>query len=198
MTPPLGDGVVRLGAYDGVLREAVRRFKYGRWFEMGDWLGRLLAGSLQQSALIHSAAVVVPMPMPWPRRVHRGIDHARVIGEALGATAGAPVARVLRKRQGPPQSNRTSSERRRAGGRGMGLRQTHLAGAQAILVDDVLTTGASARAAVRLLRKAGAGRVVIAVAAVSDPPGRPSSGPGRAAVETAPDALRDDVHFCPD
>jgi predicted amidophosphoribosyltransferase len=96
--PAPADGVVRLGAYSGRLREWVRAIKYRGWAEMADALGRRLGAAVarclvRQGALDPDLTVAVPMPMPWQRRLYRGIDHARLIGAGVAAELDGPWPR---------------------------------------------------------------------------------------------------------
>jgi predicted amidophosphoribosyltransferase len=172
--PAVADGIVRLGPYTGDLRRWVLAVKYHqRWTDMARTLGGHLADALADSGLVDPArAVIVPMPMPWQRRLYRGIDHARIIAAAVAARLNAPLAPALRKANGPPQVSRPSSLRARSGARGLSIRRRlggwNLVGLDLVLVDDVRTTGASIRSAVHLLRRLRPRRLVAAVLAVSD------------------------------
>jgi predicted amidophosphoribosyltransferase len=171
--PAPADGVVRLGVYAGPLREWVRAIKYRRWSAMAGSLGRDLARSVATRTAAGSRLVVVPMPMPWARRLYRGIDHAREIAAAVAGELPAPLATALSRYDGPPQVTLTASARSRAGvGVRLRRRTRPLAGRTVVLVDDVCTTGASLRSATRLLRRLRPARVIAAVLAVADPPGR--------------------------
>jgi predicted amidophosphoribosyltransferase len=172
--PAIADGIVRLGPYTGELRRWVLAIKYHqRWTEMAQSLGRCLGEAIADSGLVDPArAVIVPMPMPWQRRLYRGIDHARVIAAAVAGRLQAPLAPVLRKANGPPQVSHPSSLRARSGARGMGIRRRlggwNLTGLDIVLIDDVRTTGASIRSAVHLLRRLRPRRVAAGVLAVAD------------------------------
>ena len=130
-----------------------------------------------------SRTVVVPMPMPWQRRLSRGIDHARVLATAVARRLDAPVHPVLVKPNGPPQMSLSRSGRARRGAAGMkvrrGDRRRSWQGLHVVVVDDVRTTGATMRGAIRLLRRGGPLRVIAAVLAVADHPGRSRDGPSR-------------------
>ncbi len=166
-------GVVRLGPYIDPLRQWIPAIKYQRWSDMAELLGRQLGLALIESkGLDRSRCVVVPMPMPWQRRVYRGIDHALAIAGATAAELRAPLLRVLAAANGTPQVGLSRTDRLRRGGRGIRLRRRPggwgLHEIQIVLVDDVRTTGASMQRAARVLRRARPAGVIAGVLAVSD------------------------------
>ncbi len=173
------DRVVRLGSYGGPLEEWIKAVKYRAWSEMGVELGRVLGRALCDE--LFAAArdgpdpVVIPMPMPWQRRLYRGIDHARVIASGAAALLGAPLLPILSRPNGPPQVALRAALRARAAA-SMRLRgwagSLRLDGMTCVLVDDVRTSGATVRAASRLLRALGPDRLVAGFLAVADPPDR--------------------------
>ena len=171
------DGVVRLGRWDGRLRELIIGLKYQRWWEVAEPLGRLLA--LRIKPLLHesiSPVVIVPVPMPRMRRWHRGIDHARLLARCMSRYVQCPMACPLIMRRCPPQVSASRSQRERAPLNRVQLRprgskcrfQGNFRGRTIVLVDDVRTTGRTAAAAARQLRRLGPSRLYLAVAAVSD------------------------------
>jgi predicted amidophosphoribosyltransferase len=175
----IGDGFVRLGPYVDPLRRWVRANKFQRWNDMGLALGQLLATQVMESGMVEPAStVVVPMPMPWMRRMYRGTDHARDIASGVSSVIRAPLMSMLVRGNGPPQVSLTASERRRAGSRRLRIRRRiggwNLTDVDVVLVDDVRTTGASLRAAVRQVRMLKPHRIVCAVVAVSDSAARRS------------------------
>ncbi len=197
----IGDAFVRLGPYVDPLRGWIRSIKFHGWEEMAEALGRMLGDavrqlmsderglipigerdeSLRRSWLDLDRTLVVPMPMPWQRRVYRGSDHAHEIARSVGASLDAPVFRVLARANHAPQVSLTASDRKRSGGRGLrvrrrlgwrGIRRGTVAwpldGLDVVLVDDVRTTGATLKAAVRLVRSLKPRTIVCAVLGVSD------------------------------
>ncbi len=175
------DAVVRLGAYMGDLRRWILAIKYQRWSDMAELLGRQLGRALSESKILDvSRCVVVPMPMPWQRRIYRGIDHTLAIAAGAAAQLHAPILRMLTAANGRPQMALSSTERLRYGGRGLRLRRRpggwDMRGVQVVLVDDVRTTGASMHRAARLLRRSRPAGVIAAVLAVSDDRARRERG----------------------
>lgn len=205
----IGDHVVRLGSYEDSLRELVLAVKFQKWWEMGRTLGRMLGDRVAADVQLKQRnAVVVPVPMPWQRRLYRGIDHARVIASGVAEAVEAPMWSVLSKVNGAPQLALQPSARHAMGGRGLRVRHRmggwDLAGRDVVLVDDVRTTGATLRRAVKLLRGFQPARIVVAVVAVADDSARRARSAQTRALseddvkETAGDGVAESVGKCKD
>jgi ComF family protein len=122
--------------------------------------------------------VITWVPLARRRRARRGFDQAEVLARAVAPRVGLPAVRLLRKiKETPPQARRTGVDRRRS------LEGAFLAEgavpASVVLVDDVLTTGATAAACAEALRRNGARTVAVLALARSlraPPPARCYSG----------------------
>ena len=160
-------GLWRLGAYSDPLSTWIIDCKFHNAWAWGPWFGRQLG----ERAPAHEKAVVVPVPLHWWRRVRRGYDQSRLIAEGFARARGLPVARLLRRvRYTRQQSLLKAKAARKANVRGaFALRPVDLTGWTVWLIDDVKTSGATAHVCTRLLQRAGALRVNLAVAAVADP-----------------------------
>ncbi len=182
--PVAHDGIVRLGAYAGPMIDWVCAIKYQRWGEMAETLGALLGRSLAArlgatGGMRADRTLLVPMPMPWQRRIYRGIDHAALISAAAAQSLRVACRALLVAENGPPQ---VSFPRALRGGRHSGMRlrrrlhSSSLEGLDVVLVDDVRTSGGSLGAAARLVRGLGPQRLLAAVLAVAEPARRRAPG----------------------
>ena len=152
-------GATALGKYEGRLREFVLALKFRGSRYLADEFGRRLA-----SAVARKFDLVVPVPMSRWKLLFRGYNAASLVAERMARHAGLPFSsRALRKiRRTKPQAELEREERLtnpRGAYRASGVRGVVL------LVDDVLTTGATANACTEALRAAGAAEVHVAVVA---------------------------------
>ncbi|MFI4892367.1 MAG: ComF family protein [Phycisphaerales bacterium JB058] len=164
-TRPPWASALRLGAYEGLIREAIHDLKFRSGRAVGRELGRLLGwrirAELERQGV--GSATIVPVPISFRRRVARGVDHTAVLARSAGEAAGLRVAHLLRRRHRPSQLSVPASQRE-ANVRGSIRARTRGGapkGGVVIVLDDVLTTGATMRAACRALRGIGVERTRI-------------------------------------
>jgi predicted amidophosphoribosyltransferase len=147
---------VRLGAYEGFLRDVVLEVKFSAWRAPGVELGRMLGARVAQAAeedgLDPRALLVVPVPTTLRRRVARGVDHSGAIARGVAEVLGARMVRALRRRHGATQVSVAPSRRVRNVHRTMRATAADLRGQTVLIVDDVRTTGATLAEACRALR----------------------------------------------
>lgn len=161
------DAVYSYGDYDGALRKLIHLFKYGGVRPLAAHFGKLLALALPRQERFD---LVVPMPLHWRRRWQRGYNQSALLAREIARRSNAPVRGVVRRRRyTPPQAGLTNAKRRDnvAGAFAM-KRGARLDGMSVLLVDDVLTTGASAATCARVLKRAGARRVTVLTLARTD------------------------------
>ncbi len=170
------DRIVRLGPYRDPLDGWVRQMKFQRGWPWGRWFGTQLALACD---VPEAAPLVTPTPLHWRRRWRRGYDQARLIAEALAERRGWHLAPLLRRvRPTRPQSKMTSHAAHAANVRNaFAIDAVDLSGRAVVLVDDVKTSGQTAGACAKLVRRAGAAQIILAVVAVADPRGPWQLGP---------------------
>ena len=164
------DRIVAPWRFGGQLAIAIRRLKFGRRMHVARALAPLWAPLV---AAAQGDALVVPVPLHWRRRFTRGFDQAWLLARHACALAelAAPVPVLRRVRPGPPQTSLTAAERR-ANLAGAFVADRAVAGRAVVLVDDVVTTGATFAAAAQALLDAGAVRVTgVAIARATSAPG---------------------------
>ncbi|MEZ6197411.1 MAG: double zinc ribbon domain-containing protein [Planctomycetota bacterium] len=158
------------GPYEGARRALVSRLKFtGLRVAAGP-----LAQGLVRCELLHRAShpeewcdAVVPLPLAPSRERQRGFNQSRLLAEPVAAALAVPLRPdVLVRRGGGRQLGRSRAERRRLGVEAFAAGGGY--GARLLLIDDVVTTGATLRAATRALLAAGARDVRCLVAARTD------------------------------
>ncbi|MEJ2288809.1 MAG: phosphoribosyltransferase family protein [Deinococcales bacterium] len=169
-----------LGPYTGPLGRTVRALKYRSAGRLATWLGEALAAEVAASGWHPTLACGVPLHAS--RRRQRGYDQAALLAARTARVLGVPYRPVLRRiRPTRPQARLGRRERRTnvAGA----FESEPVTGASVLLIDDVLTTGATAAACSEALLAAGAREVRIAVVARSD-----RAAPAAASAEPPSDA----------
>lgn len=175
------DRLFTLWLYQKPLDDVIHALKYGDLPYLGRHLGERLARELPRDLEIDA---VVPVPLHWLRGWRRGYNQAAEIAVALARRRRWTVSTLLRRRRRtPPQTGldrasrgsnlerafalRPSAARRFSKDRVRGSPGKVLRGARVLLVDDVFTTGSTAEAAAKVLKRAGCAWVGIAVAGLT-------------------------------
>jgi ComF family protein len=148
-------------AYEGTLRRALARLKYGGAARLAGPLADAATPLLGPFVSLHASATLVPVPVHRERLRQRGYNQAALLARRLGLELGRPVADVLaRARPTGLQHRLNRAERLRNLHGAFVVRPEARAPPQVILVDDILTTSATLEACAAVLRAAGSARVV--------------------------------------
>ncbi len=169
---PAFDGARSFGLYTGKLRQAVLRLKFGGDDRLGVRLGEGLAPTWEALPLggEFGAPLIVPVPLHPSRRRERGFNQSELLAaglvRALKRQSGGDAPLVVktcmhRKRATPPQTGLSVAARREnLRGAFEVAKPEEVRGRAIVLVDDVMTTGATLSACARALKRAGAAKVM--------------------------------------
>ena len=154
--------------YDDASRALVLGFKHGDRTHGAPAYGRWMTRA--GAELLREADLVVPVPLHWLRLFRRRYNQAGLLAQAVARTAGVPAAvdLLVRRRPTPSQGHLSAAARRRNVRGAFAVRPRRRAlvrGRRIVLIDDVLTTGATAEACARALLRAGAASVDVLVLA---------------------------------
>jgi len=162
--PPKHDGIAAGTLYNDTSRRLVLAFKHGRRIALAPMLARLIAARLPG---MDGEWLIVPVPLHRRRLWQRGFNQAVLLARELAKTTGKRllVDALVRRKPTPSLGGLGRKARARALKGAIAVKpasKARLRGAQVLLVDDVLTSGATSAACISALKRAGARRVVIA------------------------------------
>ncbi len=163
-SPPRHDGIAAATLYNDASRKLVLALKHGNRIALAPMMARLMGAKLD---FIDEDWLVVPVPLHRWRIWRRGFNQAAVLAREITNLKGASliVDGLERRKATPALGGMGARERSRTLSGAIEVnarRRNALAGANVLLVDDVLTSGATSNACVSALKKAGADRVVVA------------------------------------
>ena len=163
------DSWVAVWYYKGCIRESLHRYKFGRRRHYAAAYGRMLAMKLTRE-FPEGFDVLTWVPISAQRLRERGFDQVELLAEFVGKELGMQPEKLLNKiRNNPPQSGISGEAERRANVLGA-YRVTvpeMVRGKRILILDDVITTGATVSEAARMLLTAGARQVYCGAVAVT-------------------------------
>ncbi len=157
--PPRLDRIRSAVAYDEISRSIALRLKYGRKVALARTMSRYM---LPLVGDLPAGTIIVPVPLHRSRLWSRGFNQSAIVARQLSRRTGLAVAvdALERIRQTPPLKGLNVRQRRRTvAGAFRANPKAELRGRTVVLIDDVLTTGSTANACARVLKRAGAARV---------------------------------------
>ena len=151
-----------LGVYGGALERAVRAYKFGGVRRLGGFFGTALADALVTSGW--EADLISAVPLHPSRYLQRGYNQAALVARAAAGRSGLPYRALLRRVRATRQQARLGGSARQGNVAGA-FRAVPLDGERVVLVDDVMTSGATVTECALALLEAGASRVYVATVA---------------------------------
>ena len=154
--------------YDGNVRSSLLRYKFSNRRSYASAYGRLLAMKLLP--LQEAVDVLTWVPISTRRRNHRGYDQVALLAHAVGNELGIPAVPVLKKvKHNPPQSGISGQAQRKANVLGVYriVPSVDISDKRVLLLDDIITTGATCSECARTLLTAGAKEVICAAVAAA-------------------------------
>lgn len=156
--PPPWQRLQVIGDYQAPYPVLIPRLKYSGQVLLAPLLARVLADHLDRQQLPQA---IIPVPLHWWRQWRRGFNQAEEIGQVLGQLIGIPCdSRLLRRVKATPQQTALNAGQRRRNLRGAFQIYPHHYHHVALL-DDVVTTGATASQLTRLLHESGVTKVEV-------------------------------------
>jgi len=148
------DRAASFGAYEGPLRSLIHLLKYRGMKPLARPLAALMNRALPDGERFDA---IVPVPLYWRRKWSRGFNQAELLARHVAKSRGIPVMNALhRKRVTGTQASLTTAGRRRNVAGAFTLRpNADVKGKRILLIDDVMTTGATAGACASVLKRAG-------------------------------------------
>jgi ComF family protein len=164
--PPAYDRARAAVRYDDVARALVQRFKYSDRLDLAPMMGRWMARAGRE--LLDGADALLPVPLHWRRLWARRFNQAAALAGTISEISGVPVQHgaILRARATAQQVGLSRPQRAdnvQGAFRVPAEQKAHIAGKRLVLIDDVLTSGATVDTCARALLRAGAAHVDVLV-----------------------------------
>lgn len=159
------DRVIRAGPYEGIRREVILKLKHSQFENLTEVVGELWSHNASPALRGERIEAVVPVPLHWRRKWQRGYNQSEVLAEAWANTLDVPFqSRWLKRVRRTEMQSRLTPTARRDNVRGAfrARANPNLKGKTVLLVDDVMTTGATVSEAAKALKLAGVNRVIVA------------------------------------
>jgi ComF family protein len=154
------DGVLVMGHYQGLLKRAIRAFKYQFAYEIGDELAEMLSNFFMSQEGIVKFDLVVPIPLSRRRYLWRGFNQSQILAQKIAEVSESSLSEdcLVKTRHSSAQAQLSWRERTEFRADNFSC-STDLDGKIILLVDDVMTTGQTLEVAAQILKSKGAQKI---------------------------------------
>ena len=162
IAPPLFDRALSVCLYHGIVKDIISAYKYQNKPSLGYDLVSMILNSLKEGIIELSPGLIIPVPLHRKRLKERGYDQASLLAFGIGRQLNIPVSfeNLIRTRYTIPQVNLSGYERTKNVRGAFSIRDNEeLKDKVILLIDDVLTTGATIKECVKLMRGASADKI---------------------------------------
>lgn len=156
---------------DGNIQTLLHELKYNNKFGVGKLLGKQIAAQLGEKINLHKIDLVIPMPLHKLKKAERGFNQADFVADGMSKELGIKLCRgcVVRRKFTKSQTKLNIDERKRNVKGAFRIKKPkHVAGKNILILDDVITTGASVSEVGRLLKENKASQVIACSVALAD------------------------------
>jgi len=161
-----------LGRFDDYYKELIHRFKYGKKIPLGKRLGQRLGETINDDSYFLECHFLIPVPLHKSRYRERGFNQSEIIAEEISKITNVPVLKnaLKRKKNTKDQTNLSPQQREENVSGAFVVTQPEMVNdKRIILVDDVITTGATMNECAQMLKQAGAEKIIgMTIAVVTD------------------------------
>jgi ComF family protein len=162
------DGIIRVGRYESTLRSLTLSLKFAERTEWAASLSAMLRQAVLAAGMHAVFDYLVPVPLHWRRRLRRGFNQSHLLAKGLNLPQIPVSTDLVRIRNTEQQWNLKPAQRRRNVKGAFAVRKGHpFAGKTIGLVDDITTSGATLQECAKVLKQAGAQKVVALVIAAA-------------------------------
>jgi ComF family protein len=148
--------------------KVIHHFKYRRTTRLAHLLGRAMAGMINADHILSQADVIAPIPLFWWKKIRRGYNQSDILSRIISNETGTGHEYLLKRiRNTRTQTRLSEDERKKNVSNAFVTCGNIVQDKKILLVDDVLTTGATIRECARVLKEHGATQVYSCVAAIT-------------------------------
>lgn len=145
----------------------VHFFKYRRFTDIARFLGLGMANILSSDYYLKEVDMIVPVPLFWWKKLRRGYNQAQILSEIISAECGIKILNALRRIKNTRTQTKLDHKKRKENVLNAFVVKEEVKDKNVLLIDDVMTTGATIKECARVLKEAGAQNVYSLVAAIT-------------------------------